>query len=262
MADIKKEQEREELHKAIWGIADELRGSVDGWDFKSYVLGIMFYRYISENLCNFINDNEKKSGNKTFNYAELDDKKAKAIKDEIVKIKGFFLLPSELFENVRKKAANDENLNMTLEQIFKNIESSAKGTDTEKDIQGLFEDVDVNSNKLGNTVANRNKKLVKLLDGIGDMKLGDYQDNTIDAFGDAYEYLMSMYASNAGKSGGEFFTPQEVSELLTKIAIVGKKEINKIYDPACGSGSLLLKAAKILGKDKIRNGFFGQEINL
>ena len=230
MADIKKEQEREELHKAIWGIADELRGSVDGWDFKSYVLGIMFYRYISENLCNFINDNERSSGNKTFNYAELDDKKAKAIKSEIVKIKGFFLLPSELFVNVRKKASSDENLNMTLEQIFKNIESSAKGTDTEKDIQGLFEDVDVNSNKLGNTVANRNKKLVKLLDGIGDMKLGDYQDNTIDAFGDAYEYLMSMYASNAGKSGGEFFTPQEVSELLTKIAIVGKKEINKIYD--------------------------------
>ena len=262
MADIRKEQEREELHKAIWGIADELRGSVDGWDFKSYVLGIMFYRYISENLCNFINDNERNSGNKTFNYAELDDKKAKAIKSEIVNIKGFFLLPSELFENVRKKASSDENLNMTLEQIFKNIESSAKGTDTEKDIQGLFEDVDVNSNKLGNTVANRNKKLVKLLDGIGDMKLGDYQDNTIDAFGDAYEYLMSMYASNAGKSGGEFFTPQEVSELLTKIAIVGKKEINKIYDPACGSGSLLLKAAKILGKDKIRNGFFGQEINL
>lgn len=262
MADIKKEQEREELHKAIWGIADELRGSVDGWDFKSYVLGIMFYRYISENLSNYINDNERKSGNKSFDYAQLDDKKAKSIKDEIVKIKGFFLLPSELFENVRKNANNDENLNMTLEKIFKSIEGSAKGTDTEDDIKGLFEDVDVNSNKLGNTVANRNKKLLKLLDGIGDMKLGNYQDNTIDAFGDAYEYLMSMYASNAGKSGGEFFTPQEVSELLTRIAIVGKKEINKIYDPACGSGSLLLKAAKILGKDKIRNGFFGQEINL
>ena len=229
MAEIKKEQEREELHKAIWGIADELRGSVDGWDFKSYVLGIMFYRYISENLCSFINDNEIKSGNKSFDYAKLDDKKAKSIKDQIVKIKGFFLLPSELFVNVRKNASNDENLNMTLEKIFKNIEGSAKGTDTEDDIKGLFEDVDVNSNKLGNTVVNRNKKLVKLLDGIGEMKLGNYQDNTIDAFGDAYEYLMSMYASNAGKSGGEFFTPQEVSELLTRIAIVGKKEINKIY---------------------------------
>lgn len=262
MADVKKEQEREELHKAIWGIADELRGSVDGWDFKSYVLGIMFYRYISENLTNYINSNEHQSGNESFDYAKLDDKKAEKIRASVLKTKGFFLLPSELFSNVRKNAASDENLNMTLEKIFKSIESSAKGTDTEKDIQGLFEDVDVNSNKLGSTVANRNKKLVKLLDGIGDMKLGNYQDNTIDAFGDAYEFLMSMYASNAGKSGGEFFTPQEVSELLTRIAIVGKKEINKIYDPACGSGSLLLKAAKILGKDKIKNGFFGQEINL
>ena len=262
MANIKKEQEREELHKAIWSIADELRGSVDGWDFKSYVLGIMFYRYISENLKNFINENEHNSGHKDFDYAKISDKNAENIRKEIVRIKGFFLLPSELFENVRKKAPSDENLNMTLDKVFKNIENSAKGTDTEQDIQGLFEDVDVNSNKLGNTVANRNKKLVKLLDGIGDMKLGDYQDNTIDAFGDAYEFLMSMYASNAGKSGGEFFTPQEVSELLTKIAIIDKKEINKIYDPACGSGSLLLKAAKILGKDKIKNGFFGQEINL
>ena len=262
MADFKKEKERDELHKSIWSIADELRGSVDGWDFKSYILGIMFYRYISENLKNYINEVEQNSGKKDFDYAKISDKDAERIRKEIVKIKGFFLLPQELFENVRKKAPTDENLNMTLDKIFKNIENSAKGTDTEKDIQGLFEDVDVNSNKLGNTVANRNKKLVKLLDGIGDMKLGEFRDNTIDAFGDAYEYLMSMYASNAGKSGGEFFTPQEVSELLTKIAIVGKKEINKIYDPACGSGSLLLKAAKILGKDKIKNGFFGQEINL
>ena len=262
MADFKKEQERDELHKTIWSIADDLRGSVDGWDFKSYILGIMFYRYISENLKNYINEVEQNSGKKDFDYAKISDKDAERIRREIVKIKGFFLLPQELFENIRKKAPTDENLNMTLDKIFKNIENSAKGTDTEKDIQGLFEDVDVNSNKLGNTVANRNKKLVKLLDGIGDMKLGEFRDNTIDAFGDAYEYLMSMYASNAGKSGGEFFTPQEVSELLTKIAIVGKKEINKIYDPACGSGSLLLKAAKILGKDKIKNGFFGQEINL
>ena len=262
MDDSKKEQEREELHKAIWNIADELRGSVDGWDFKSYILGIMFYRYISENLTNYINDNEKKAGNIEFDYSQIDDIIAKGIKDDIVKIKGFFLLPSELFCNVRKNAPNDENLNMTLEKVFKNIENSAKGYDTENDIKGLFDDVDVNSNKLGNTVINRNRKLVKLLDGIGEMNLGDFKNNTIDAFGDAYEYLMSMYASNAGKSGGEFFTPQEVSELLIKIACLGKNEINKIYDPACGSGSLLLKASKILGKNKIRNGFFGQEINL
>ena len=262
MFDSKKEQERDELHRAIWSIADDLRGSVDGWDFKSYVLGIMFYRYISENLTNYINDGEVKAGNTDFDYALLSDEDAEEARADLVKTKGFFILPSELFGNVRKKAKEDENLNMTLEKAFRNIEDSAKGSESEDDFAGLFDDIDVNSNKLGSTVAKRNEKLVKLLDGIGEMKLGDYKENTIDAFGDAYEYLMSMYASNAGKSGGEFFTPQEVSDLLTRIAVSGKTEVNKVYDPACGSGSLLLKAAKILGKDKVRQGFYGQEINL
>lgn len=262
MADIKREQERDELHRAIWGIADELRGSVDGWDFKSYVLGIMFYRYISENLTNYINKGEHEAGNPDFDYALLSDEDAEGAKDDLVQEKGFFILPSELFCNVRKRAAYDENLNETLEGVFRHIEESAKGSVSEDDFAGLFDDIDVNSNKLGGTVAKRNDKLVKLLEGIGNMNLGNYQDNTIDAFGDAYEFLMGMYAGNAGKSGGEYFTPQEVSELLTKIAIVGKTEINKVYDPACGSGSLLLKAAKILGKDKVRQGFYGQEINI
>ncbi len=262
MFDSKKEQERDELHRAIWSIADDLRGSVDGWDFKSYVLGIMFYRYISENLTNYINDGEVKAGNTDFDYALLSDEDAEEARADLVKTKGFFILPSELFGNVRKKAKEDENLNMTLEKAFRNIEDSAKGSESEDDFAGLFDDIDVNSNKLGSTVAKRNEKLVKLLDGIGEMKLGDYKENTIDAFGDAYEYLMSMYASNAGKSGGEFFTPQEVSDLLTRIAVSGKTEVNKVYDPACGSGSLLLKAAKILGKDNVRQGFYGQEINL
>lgn len=262
MADIKKEQERDELHKAIWGIADDLRGAVDGWDFKQYVLGVMFYRYVSENLANYINEGERAAGNKDFDYAAMSDSEAEGAREGLVEEKGFFILPSELFCNVRKRADNDENLNETLERIFNHIEESAKGSDSESDFAGLFDDIDVNSNKLGATVAKRNEKLVKLLNGIGDMKLGNYQDNSIDAFGDAYEFLMGMYASNAGKSGGEFYTPQEVSELLTRLAIVGKKEINKIYDPACGSGSLLLKAAKILGKDHVRQGFFGQEVNI
>jgi len=179
-----------------------------------------------------------------------------------VATKGFFILPSELFENVRKRAASDENLNETLETVFKNIESSAQGTDSEANFKGLFDDIDVNSNKLGGTVGRRNERLVKLMNGIADMKLGDYKDNTIDAFGDAYEFLMGMYASNAGKSGGEYYTPQEVSELLTRIALVGKTEVNKVYDPACGSGSLLLNFAKILGKENVRQGFYGQEINI
>ena len=262
MADLSKSQQRDELHKAIWGIADNLRGSVDGWDFKSYVLGIMFYRYISENLANYINDGEAEAGNDGFDYACLADDVALQARDDMVKTKGFFILPSELFCNVRARAAGDENLNMTLESVFNHIENSAKGSESEDDFAGLFDDIDVNSSKLGATVAKRNANLVKLLDGVGNMRLGNYKDNTIDAFGDAYEFLMGMYASNAGKSGGEFFTPQEVSELLTRLAVVGKSEVNKVYDPACGSGSLLLKAAKILGKENVRQGFYGQEINL
>ncbi len=262
MADMKKEQEREELHSTIWKIANDLRGSVDGWDFKQYVLGMLFYRYISENFANYINRDEIEAGNDGFDYAELSDEEAEPIRDEMIQTKGFFMLPSQLFCNIKKSAPQDENLNETLEMIFQAIEDSAKGSESEDDFKGLFDDIDVNSNKLGGTVAERNKRLVKLINGVGDMKLGDYQDNTIDAFGDAYEYLMGMYASNAGKSGGEYFTPQEVSELLTRIAVCGKTEVNKVYDPACGSGSLLLKAAKILGRDNVRQGFYGQEINI
>lgn len=258
---VNRNQEREELHRAIWAIADELRGSVDGWDFKAYVLGMMFYRYISENLATYIDEGEHRAGNPNFSYAEISDEMAETAREDMVKTKGFFILPSELFCNLKKRAKDDENLNVTLEGILKHIEESAKGSESEKNFSGLFEDVDVNSNKLGKTVAERNAKIVKLLNGVSDMELGDYKNHNIDAFGDAYEFLMSMYASNAGKSGGEFFTPQEVSELLTRIAVVGKKEVNKVYDPACGSGSLLLKSAKILGKDHVRNGFFGQEIN-
>lgn len=257
-----KEQERAELHRTIWGIANDLRGSVDGWDFKQYVLGMLFYRYISENLAAYINKGEWDAGNRDFDYATLKDKEAKGAKDDLVKVKGFFILPSQLFANVRKTAAEDENLNERLAGIFRAIEESSRGTESEDDFKGLFDDIDVNSKKLGNTVAQRNERLVKLMNGVGEMKLGDYQSNTIDAFGDAYEFLMGMYASNAGKSGGEFFTPQEVSELLTRLAVGDKEEINKVYDPACGSGSLLLKAAKILGKDKVRQGFFGQEVNI
>lgn len=262
MFDNRKEQERAELHRTIWNIANTLRGSVDGWDFKQYVLGMLFYRYISENISAYINAGEHEAGNDSFCYAALSDEDAEQARDDLVATKGFFILPSELFENVRKSATNDSDLNETLEDVFKNIESSAKGTDSEANFSGLFADIDVNSNKLGGTVAKRNEMLIKLMNGVSEMKLGDYKENTIDAFGDAYEFLMGMYASNAGKSGGEYYTPQEVSELLTRLTIVGKTEVNKVYDPACGSGSLLLKFAKILGKENVRNGFYGQEINI
>ncbi len=257
-----KEQERDELHRTIWQIANDLRGSVDGWDFKSYILGMLFYRFISENLTAYLNKEERRTGKKDFNYADLSDKNATLGKAETVKEKGFYILPSELFENVRKNAKNDANLNETLYNVFKNIENSAKGAESEEDLKGLFDDIDVNANKLGATVQKRNERLIKIIEAIGNLKLGDYQDNNIDAFGDAYEFLMTMYASSAGKSGGEFFTPQEVSELLAEITVHGKKQVNKVYDPACGSGSLLLKFAKVLGKENVRQGFFGQEINL
>lgn len=262
MPDIKKEQEREELHRAIWAIADDLRGSVDGWDFKHYILGTMFYRYISENLTAYINDGEHQAGNTGFDYAAMPDVDAEEARESLIEEKGFFILPSELFCNVCARAAQDENLNETLETVFRHIEDSAKGSISESDFAGLFDDFDVNSNKLGATVAKRNDKLCKLLWGVRDMKLGDVKNHDIDAFGDAYEYLMTMYASNAGKSGGEFFTPADVSELLTRLGTVGKTEVNKVYDPACGSGSLLLKAEKVLGHNSVRNGFFGQEINI
>lgn len=262
MPNNKKEQERTELHRTIWSIANDLRGSVDGWDFKQYVLGMLFYRYISENLTSYINAGERAAGHTVFDYAKLSDQEAEQAREDLVTTKGFFILPSELFENVHRRANNDTNLNETLEKVFKNIEASAQGAPSEYSFRGLFDDIDVNSNKLGGTVQKRNERLVKLMNGIGEMNLGDYKNNTIDAFGDAYEYLMGMYASSAGKSGGEYFSPQEVSELLCHLTLAGKTEVNKVYDPACGSGSLLLKFAKILGKENVRLGFFGQEINI
>ncbi len=256
-----KEREREELHKTIWKIANELRGSVDGWDFKQYVLGLLFYRFISENIENYVNENQRKAGITDFQYRNISDEEALLGKTQILDEKGFFILPSELFYNIKKDADKNENLNVVISNVFKNIESSARGTASENDVKGLFDDFTID-NKLGNTVDERNEKLVKLLNAIGNLNFGDYEDNNIDLFGDAYEFLMTMYASSAGKSGGEFFTPQEVGELLAKIVIMDKTSVNKVYDPACGSGGLLLKFAKILGKENVREGFFGQEINL
>ena len=263
---MSKEQERAELHRTIWQIANDLRGSVDGWDFKNYVLGFLFYRFISEDLTAHLNREEAEAGNSDFDYAcdVADDDIDDDIRRQTIDEKGFFIYPSELFKNVVARAEEDDNLNETLSHIFKNIEGSAIGTDSESDMKGLFSDIDVNSPKLGATVSKRNELLTKIMQKIGAMNLGgDLQDAKIDAFGDAYEFLMTMYASNAGKSGGEFFTPQEVAELLAHIACDGKDKINKVYDPACGSGSLLLKFVKVLGADKAKQvSFYGQEVNI
>ncbi|WP_415751478.1 type I restriction-modification system subunit M [Helicobacter pylori] len=253
--------ERNELHNTIWKVANELRGSVDGWDFKQYVLGILFYRYISENMANHHNEYERKL-DPSFDYASLSDEEAEIVRKSTIEEKGFFIPPSALFCNVLKNAPHNEDLNVTLQNIFTEIEKSSLGTPSEENVKGLFADLDVNSNKLGSSHSKRVEKLTKILQAIGGMQLGDYQQSGIDVFGDAYEYLMAMYASNAGKSGGEFFTPQEVSELLAKITLHNQESVNKVYDPCCGSGSLLLQFSKVLGDKNVSKGYFGQEINL
>ncbi len=264
MADVRKAQERDELFRTIYKIATDLvhAGHVAEWDFKSYVIGTMFYRYISENFASYINAGEHAAGNKDFDYTKMPDADAESARDGLVQEKGFFILPSELFCNVRARADKDENLNETLERVFANIESSAASGDAENDFAGLFDDFDVNSKSIGETVAKRNKVLAELLNGVARMPLFTTDGINPDLFGDAYEYLMGMYAANAGKKGGQYFTPADVSELLARLGTIGKTRINKVYDPACGSGSLLLKVEKVLGKDNIERGFFGQEIDL
>ena len=259
----KESLQRQELHRKIWAIADDVRGAVDGWDFKQYILGILFYRFISENITEFFNKAEHEAGDLEFDYAKISDEEAEEdFRPDTVEDKGFFILPSQLFENVVKKARENENLNTDLANIFKNIEGSAIGFQSEDDIKGLFEDVDTTSNRLGGTVAEKNKRLADILTGIAEINFGDFKNNDIDAFGDAYEYLISNYASNAGKSGGEFFTPQTVSKLLARLVMEGKTNINKVYDPTCGSGSLLLQMKKQFDEHIIDEGFFGQEINM
>lgn len=262
MADIKEEQSA--LFSTIYKIATDLvhAGHVSEWDFKSYVLVTMFYRYISENLAAYINAGEQAAGNVDFDYAQMKDEDAESARDDLIQEKGFFILPSELFCRVRAEAAENVDLNVTIERVFRNIEESAKGSDSESSFAGLFDDFDVNSKSIGETVAKRNKVLVALLDGVAKMPLYSAEGINADLFGDVYEYLMGMYAANAGKKGGQYFTPADVSALLARLGTIGKTAINKVYDPACGSGSLLLKVARILGKDCIRQGFFGQEIDL
>ena len=250
------QQQRDELHRQIWSIANEVRGAVDGWDFKQFVLGALFYRFISENFTTYI-----EAGDDSIKYATMSDADIpNEAKVDAIKTKGYFIAPSQLFKNVAKTANTNESLNTDLAAVFKAIEASANGYPSEDDIKGLFSDFDTTSNRLGNTVAQKNERLAKVLKGVADLKL-DFTDNEGDLFGDAYEFLISNYAANAGKSGGEFFTPQHVSKLIAQLAMHGQFSVNKIYDPACGSGSLLLQARKHFKDHIIEDGFFGQEIN-
>lgn len=261
MSTKKKEIERSGVEAGIWNIANGLRGSVDGWDFKNYVLNTICYRQLSEAITRFFNEEEWSAGNTDFDYAQLDDETAETVREDAVRVLGYFIPPSELFQNVLRNAPNNEDLNITMNNVLAHIEDSSTGSKSEATFKGIFQDFDVNSNKLGSTTEERNKKLIRLLQGIADMRLAEVSDGVNDSYGDAYQFLMTMYASDAGKSGGEFFTPSDASELVTRLATVGKDHINKIYDPACGSGSLLLKSIKVLGADRIGH-FYGQEINI
>ena len=250
-------QQRAELHRQIWQIANDVRGAVDGWDFKQYVLGALFYRFISEDFATHI-----EAGDKNIHYAGLSDEEIPSdVKVDAIKTRGYFIYPSQLFDNIVKDAHSNKNLNTNLAEIFADIESSAHGYDSEDDIKGLFADFDTTSNRLGNTVKDKNARLVAVLKGVADLKFDGFDESPIDLFGDAYEFLISNYAANAGKSGGEFFTPQHVSKLIAKIVMHNQSSVNKIYDPACGSGSLLLQTIKHFGDHSIEEGFFGQEIN-
>ncbi|MGL5040911.1 MAG: type I restriction-modification system subunit M [Aeromonas sp.] len=250
-------QQRAALQRQIWAIANEVRGAVDGWDFKQYVLGALFYRFISENFADYI-----EGGDDSVDYATLSDSViTPEIKDDATKTKGYFIRPSDLFANVVKNANNNESLNTDLAHIFTEIEASASGYPSELDIKGLFADFDTTSNRLGNTVKDKNSRLAAVLKGVAELNFGEFEDSHIDLFGDAYEFLISNYASNAGKSGGEFFTPQHVSKLIAQLAMHGQHSVNKIYDPACGSGSLLLQAKKHFDAHIIEDGFWGQELN-
>ncbi len=250
-------QQRAALQRQIWAIANEVRGAVDGWDFKQYVLGALFYRFISENFTSYI-----EAGDDSINYAELPDSViTQEIKEDAIKTKGYFIRPSDLFVNVAKNANSNDSLNTDLAHIFADIEASASGYPSERDIKGLFADFDTTSNRLGHTVKDKNARLAAVLNGVAKLDFGDFEDSHIDLFGDAYEFLISNYAANAGKSGGEFFTPQHVSKLIAQLAMHGQSSVNKIYDPACGSGSLLLQAKKHFDAHIIEDGFFGQELN-
>lgn len=251
-------EQRAALQRQIWAIANDVRGAVDGWDFKQYVLGTLFYRFISENFIDYIT-----GGDASVNYAAMadSDPNIAAAKDDAIKTKGYFIYPSQLFVNVAANANTNERLNTDLANIFSAIEASANGYPSERDIKGLFADFDTTSNRLGNTVKDKNERLSKVLKRVAELDFGGFDTSRIDLFGDAYEFLISNYAANAGKSGGEFFTPQDVSRLIAQLAMHKQTSVNKIYDPACGSGSLLLQAKKHFDAHIIEEGFFGQELN-
>jgi type I restriction enzyme M protein len=264
MATTNKEDLKRELGNLIWKMATTLvhGGKVSSVQFMDYTLGTLFYRFISENITDYCNKLMTDAGVPNADYLNMDDATAENARAQIIKAKGFFILPSQLFKRVADGAKNDDELNTTLANNFKAIEDSAIGTDSENDVRGLFNNFNTNDQGLGATVAERNELLTTLLESVRDLDFTTYIESGLDVFGICYEHLIKMYALNSGTKGGEFYTPAEVSYLLAMIAAAERKTVNKVYDPACGSGSLLLNFNLVLGAKNVRDGFFGQEINL
>ena len=258
------EEQKRELGNLIWNMATNLvhGGTVSPVQFMDYTLGALFYRFISENITDYCNQLMKDAGVADADYANMSDENAENARNQIINAKGIFLLPSQLFINVANSAKNNTELNTTLSNNFRAIENSATGKPSESDVKGLFDNFKTDDQGLGATVNERNETLTTLLESVRDLDFQKYKESGIDVFGYCYEYLIKMYALNSGTKGGEFYTPSEVSYLLAMIAAAGRTSVNKVYDPACGSGSLLLNFNLVLGAKKVKDGFYGQEINV
>ena len=261
---MNKEDLKREIGDLIWKMATNLvhGGKVSPVQFMDYTLGALFYRFISENITDYCNHLMTEAGVSDADYLHMSDEMAENARNQIVKAKGFFIKPSQLFKNVADGAKSNDELNTTLANNFKDIEESAVGTASEDDVRGLFSNFNTNDAGLGSTVEERNELLTTLLESVRDLPFTKYIESGLDVFGICYEHLIKMYALNSGTKGGEFYTPAEVSYLLAEIAAAGRQTVNKVYDPACGSGSLLLNFNLVLGAKNVREGFFGQEINL
>ena len=246
-----------ELQKQLWNIANELRGKMNADEFRDYILGFIFYKYLSEKMLLYANTLLKEDGIK---YKEIDENSTngkeylEAVREEALSSLGYFLKPSELFSVMANKSSS---IIEELESILNNIEQSTMGNESEDDFGNLFEDLDLNSTKLGKTVDARNTLIVKILSHLDKIDF-EIENTETDVLGDAYEYLIAQFASGAGKKAGEFYTPQEVSTILAKIVSTGKQKLKNVYDPTCGSGSLLLRVAKEV---KEVSQFYGQELN-
>lgn len=239
MSHIEQAEQQAELQKRLWAVANDLRGNMDASEYRNYILGLIFYRFLSEKVENYANE-LLQDDDVDFADAEQDADLMQDLKDEVIDVLGFFIEPRYLFTTMVKKInAGDFDVEM-LQNAINEVQNSTLGKESESDFKGLFEDLDLQSSRLGNTVAKRSELIAKVILSLSNIDFGE-QDIKIDILGDAYEYLIGQFAASAGKKAGEFYTPQQVSKLLARIVTAGKDRLKTVYDPTMGSGSLLLQ---------------------